>query len=115
MFQRFDSEDLFKNSIKSGITLFCGAGFSIMASSINGEKLPDGAGLLEELKNEFSDISDYNNLSRACTKIVRSDKASFYKYLEKRFTVTDFDPIYMNLTKLNIKSIYTTNIDDLFF
>lgn len=115
MFKRFDSKHLFNNALQNGITLFCGSGFSVMANDVNGDKLPVGAGLLTELKSEFEDISDYNNLPRACTKIIRSDKGRFYQYLEQRFTVENFDPLYFSLTKINIKNIFTTNIDDLFF
>lgn len=115
MFERFDAEHLFNEALKNGITLFCGAGFSVLAQDSNGEDLPVGSGLLEELKKEFDDINTYNNLPRACTKIIRSDKNRFYHYIEQRFTVNEFDPLYLSLTKVNVKSIYTTNIDDLFF
>ena len=108
-------EELFKRALRQGINLFCGAGFSVESSDHNGLKLPVGAKLLEELKEEFPAIADYSNLSRACTKLTKSDKASFYSFLNNRFRVKDFDPDYVSLTKIRIKSIYTTNIDDLFF
>lgn len=108
-------EELFKSALRQGINLFCGAGFSVESSDHNGLKLPVGAKLLDELKEEFPSISGYSNLPRACTKLIRSDKESFYSFLNNRFCVKDFDPDYVSLTKINIKSIYTTNIDDLFF
>ena len=39
----------------------------------------------------------------------------FYDFLQKRFTVGNFNPLYMSLLNISIKNIYTTNIDDLFF
>ena len=108
-------EELFKSALRQGINLFCGAGFSVESSDYNGLKLPVGAKLLDELKAEFPAIAGYSNLPRACTKLTKSDKASFYSFLNNRFRVKDFDPDYVSLTKIHIKSIYTTNIDDLFF
>lgn len=114
-FKRFDYPNQFIDALKNGISLFCGAGFSILACDANKNYLPIGNGLLEELKTEFEYIADYSNLPRACTKIINSDKGSFYDFLEKRFTVDTFDQLYLEILNINIKSIYTTNIDDLFY
>lgn len=108
-------ENLFRNALEQGINLFCGAGFSVEASDCMGSKLPVGENLLTELKKEFSIINGYSNLPRACTKITKTDKQSFYSFLNRRFVVKDFAPEYMSLTKIKIRNIYTTNIDDLFF
>lgn len=108
-------EAMFRAALAQGINLFCGAGFSVEASDRNGAKLPVGAGLLDELKEIFPAVQTYSTLPRACTKIIKTDKQSFYTYLEKRFTVKDFDPQYLSLLGIRIKNIYTTNIDDLFF
>lgn len=113
--KRFDSVNQFDAALKSGITLFCGAGFSVMAKDVDGEFLPIGKNLLLELKQRYDYISTYSNLPRACTKIINSDKNSFYDFLEQRFAVSEYDPLYSCLLNINIKSIYTTNIDDLFF
>lgn len=112
---RFDSKNLFNHALDNGITLFCGAGFSVLSKDKFGEPLPVGAKLLENLKKEFEDIQGYSDLSRACTRIIKSDKDSFYRYIENHFTISDFDPLYLCLTNINIKSIYTTNVDDLMF
>ena len=112
-FNRFDAKSLFVNSLTDGLTIFCGAGFSVLAKDENENNLPVGDQLLTELKDQFSSISSYSSLPKACTKIIRSDKAAFYSYLKSRFSVIDFDPLYLSLLDINIKSIYTTNIDDL--
>lgn len=114
-FSRNGYEAMFRVALKQGINLFCGAGFSVEASDTDGAKLPVGEELLNELKKNFPAVQNYQKLPFACTKITKTDKQSFYTFLEKRFTVKDFDPQYLSLLDIRIKNIYTTNIDDLFF
>jgi hypothetical protein len=66
------------------------------------------------LKETFSIEGDFN-LSQIATILEKTKRAEFYSYLKKRFSMGDFDPKYYSLQQLNIKSIYTTNIDDLIF
>lgn len=108
-------EHLFRQALTDGINLFCGAGFSVEAKDKNGNTLPMGAGLLDELKSEFSSLASYTKLPRACTKLKQTDKQSFYAFLKNRFTVCDFLELYSVLLDINLKNVYTTNIDDLFF
>lgn len=110
-----ECEEMFKQSLKNGIMLFCGAGFSVEASDKKGCKLPVGAGLLEELREHFDSVKSYTDLPRACTKLERTEKEEFYSFLEERFEVDTFNPLYNELLKVRIKGIYTTNIDDLFY
>jgi len=107
-------ENLFKQALVNGINLFCGAGFSVEASDKKGQALPVGAALLKELQEEFPAIKSYKNLSKACTKLLQTDKGSFYAFLEERFAVESFSERYKALLDVNIRNIYTTNIDDLF-
>ncbi len=113
--EKLEYEDMFKKALRNGIMLFCGAGFSVESEDANGKKLPTGDGLLEELKQRFSSIQSYTNLPRACTKLERTEKEEFYSFLENRFQVKNFNPLYNELLKVNVKGIYTTNIDDLFY
>lgn len=108
-------ENLFKQALQNGINLFCGAGFSVEAEDKNGAKLPVGDGLFNELKEKFESIKPYKSLPRACTKLVSEEKEEFYSFLRSRFSVAKYDPLYNSLSKVNLKNIYTTNIDDLFF
>lgn len=108
-------ESLFKKALIDGINLFCGAGFSVEASDANGQKLPVGFQLLDEMKNIFPSIKSYTRLDRACTKITNTQKEEFYSYLKRRFTVNNYNSLYLAILRANINSIYTTNIDDLFF
>lgn len=73
-------ENLFRKALADGINIFCGAGFSVEAKDENGNTLPIGAGLLDELKAEFSSIVSYTKLPRACTKLKQTDKQSFYDF-----------------------------------
>lgn len=108
-------EGLFRDALRKGINLFCGAGFSVEASDLSDNKLPVGEKLLDELKEEFPAISHYTNLPRACTKLKKTDKEHFCAFLDKRFRVKQYNILYSSLTRINIRNIYTTNIDDLFF
>lgn len=97
--------------LKSGINLFTGAAFSIMAKDEDGEYLPTGAKLLEELQTKIG--KGPNDLPRYCTVIEKTHKQELCEYLTKRFHVCWYDPCYENINSINVKSIFTTNIDDL--
>lgn len=114
-FERFDSIDSFSESIKNGINLFLGSGFSVEAFDEEDKRLPIGNGLLNELKDEFPAIKSFSSLSMASTILESTTKEEFYRYLSKRFCVKNFSEKYNALVKLNLKNIYTTNIDDLLF
>ena len=72
--KRFDCKDLFNQALVKGITLFCGAGFSIYSYDKDNEALPLGNTLLDELKKRYNYVKDYSKLSNACTKITKNDK-----------------------------------------
>jgi hypothetical protein len=112
-FKRFDAQNLFNQALINGIDLFCGAGFSVEAKSAEGKFLPIGNTMLNELKSLFPSLEHYTKLSRACTKLQNTNKKDFCDYLKKRFTVSEFSDDYLSIQKVNIKNIFTTNIDDL--
>lgn len=97
--------------LKSGVNLFTGAAFSILAKDAEGEFLPTGAKLLEELQTNVG--KGPNDLPRYCTVMERTNRQELHDYLTKRFRVSWFDPCYENINLINIKGIFTTNIDDL--
>lgn len=111
-----ENENLFRNALGGGINLFLGAGFSLLAKDNNGVALPLGSQLATELVREFS-LTDADALSlpQICTIIEHSKKERLRSYLESRLTVGSFDSSYRGLQRLNIKTIFTTNIDDLIF
>lgn len=109
---RFDNKNLFEKQYKDGINLFLGAGFSVNAYSKNGIKLPVGNALADELKKHFELNLDLP-LSHLSTILENTKREDFYAYLKLRYTVVDYDKKYLGIDKLNPKSIYTTNIDNL--
>lgn len=113
-FLRFDNKAIFEKTLHDGINLFLGAGFSVFAKNLEGHSLPIGSELANELGKYFEIKGDFN-LPQIATILENTKRAEFYLYLKKRFSIGYFDPRYSILKKINIKSIYTTNIDDLIF
>jgi hypothetical protein len=108
----FEGKHLFENHLKTGINLFLGAGFSTSAKDANGNSLPVGNALKEELSTKFKITGNYS-LPQISSILEKTKRSEFYEYLKNRFSVSDFDDKYLAINKLNIKSIFTTNIDDL--
>jgi hypothetical protein len=111
-----ESENTFKKALADGINLFVGSGFSLLAEDADGRQMPLGSQLLLELKDEFK-IPDAENLTLAqlCTVLESERRDQLYAFLKKRFTVQKFDARYQALESLNIKTVFTTNIDNLIF
>lgn len=95
----------------SGINLFVGAGFSVHAKNNIGLTLPIGSELIKELHTHVGPGLD--DLAKYCSVMERKKKKDLTNYLTERFKVHEFDPCYLNLNLINLKGIYTTNIDDL--
>ena len=108
-----ENENLLLQALKNGINLFVGAGFSTLAKDKSGENLPTGSGLLKELQTVFNKSNSKLNLPQLSSVLENTDRATFYKYLTNRFSVKYIDPLYNYINNLNIRSIYTTNIDNL--
>lgn len=99
-----------------GVNLFLGSGFSVLAKDGNGHPLPTGSQLLIELKERFpGKYADKLNLAQLCTIIESNVGQKFYDYLSYHFKVAEFDVRYNNLNNIYIKTIFTTNIDDLLY
>ena len=107
-----EHQNTLEHAFKTGINLFVGAGFSTLAKDKTGNNLPVGSILCKELANNFGKNPNYS-LPQICTILESSAQKEYHDYLVSRFTVDYFDPLYYNITRLNVKSIYTTNIDDL--
>lgn len=107
-----EHQNTLEHAFKNGVNLFVGAGFSTLAKDKEGRYLPVGSQLGLELANRFGKNPRYS-LPQICTILESSTQKEYHDYLISRFTVDYVDPLYYNITKLNVKSIYTTNIDDL--
>lgn len=112
---RFDKEPLFKELVrKHGFNVYLGAGFSVYAKNDDGESLPLGNRINDKLIELFQlDKTRGLNLSKTCQKIKKDSEDLLEKILKDTYRVCDFDNTYLELTKMPIKNIVTTNIDDL--
>jgi hypothetical protein len=109
--KRFDCKNTLIGAMHSGINLFVGAGFSVYAKDKNEKNLPTGNKLIEELHTIFG--SGQKDLARYCSVMEKKNKTALIDYLTKRFRVSSYDKCYLNLNLINLKGVYTTNIDDL--
>ena len=109
--KRFDCKNTLIDAMHSGINLFVGAGFSVYAKDKNEKNLPTGNKLIEELHTIFG--SGQQDLARYCSVMEKKNKTALIDYLTKRFRVSSYDKCYLNLNLINLKGVYTTNIDDL--
>lgn len=106
------NENSLLQALQTGINMFTGSGFSTLAKDKEGHNLPTGGELCRELQDIFK--KPYvDNLSHISTILERTQRDEFYKYLIGRFNVEYIDPLYYSINRINIKSIYTTNIDNL--
>jgi len=116
---KIENENTFKTSLQKGMNLFLGAGFSVQAiGTFEGKPkpMPAGDGLRKEILKEFNrDPNSLMPLPQLCQIISKTQRNSLDDFLRHRFTVTGFDSLYSNLERINIKAIFTTNIDNLIF
>lgn len=111
-----EEKNTFDKVLRTGISFFLGAGFSVLAQDKKGNMLPCGDRLLDEIKTIFPKVADFSDLSKVSTVLEKSiEKETFRKYLSERFTVHKYDELYNNLINIKINNIFSTNIDDLVF
>lgn len=110
---KIENEHTLMAAMKNGINLFVGAGFSIYAKDAKERNLPIGRDLLKELHGMFTKGTVVNDLPTFCAIAERENPDRLRNYLTERFTVNSFDPAYNNLNLINVKGVYTTNIDNL--
>ncbi|MGA2352770.1 MAG: SIR2 family protein [Terracidiphilus sp.] len=116
MLVKIQNENTFLRACAEGLNLFAGSGFSVLAQDYSGRNLPTGSQLQTELITRFSlDSTEDLTLPQLCTIIESERRDELYSFLRERFTVKSFDPAYLSIDSLLIKSIFTTNVDDLFF
>lgn len=108
-----EGESTFKRYLQDKINLFLGAGFSIISKDNNKDDLPLGDKLAEELSRKFE--LEKTDLYKISTILEMTRKVEFYQYLTERFRVVSNYEKYKVLDRLNIKKIFTTNIDDLVY
>lgn len=108
------NENTLKAAFANGVNLFLGAGFSVLAKDSDGRTLPVGPQLTTELGLHFNiKGAEHLSLAQLCTIIQSERRQELDAYLRKRYQVRDFDPRYYTIADINIKRIFTTNIDNL--
>lgn len=116
---KIENENTFKQCLQDGINLFIGAGFSVEAMGIFDGKhkgMPVGDSLRRELLKEFKrDPGSQLTLPQLCQIISKTQRESLKLFFRNRFTTVEFDPSYQNIERITLRSIFTTNIDDLVF
>lgn len=116
---KIENENTFKSHLQKGINLFLGAGFSVEAKGTFEDKskaMPVGDGLRKEILKTFGrDENSRMLLPQLCQIISTTQRDALNEFLRKRFTVVEFSKVYGNLERINLKAIFTTNIDDLVF
>lgn len=108
-----ENKNTFERYLREGINIFTGAGFSVLAKDHQARPLPIGDDFRKELLAEFPGSPSILGLPQLCTLISRSKKEELDKYIRTRFSVNEYCEKYNNLEFINIKNIFTTNVDDL--
>jgi hypothetical protein len=113
---KIEREHSFNEALASGINLFLGSAFSLLARDAENNLLPAGEPLAKDLRSAFEvDPTGTQDLSRLATIIAASRRAELRDYLTRRFSVETFDPRYKSIANIRISTIFSTNIDDLPF
>ncbi|PVD49995.1 hypothetical protein DC498_21990 [Terrimonas sp.] len=110
---RIDLEEIFRQGLQNGLNLFLGAGFSIDCLNVDNEKIPLGGELAIELAEKFK--TPKLDLTRVTSIIESKNKEELNDFLRRKFSIGNFDNVYKSIENLSLKSIYTTNIDNLVF
>ena len=113
------NENTFKSHLQKGINLFLGAGFSVEAKGTYEGKpkaMPVGDGLRKEILKTFGRDENSRILLPQLYQIISAtQRDALNEFLRNRFKVVEFSELYGNLERINLKGIFTTNIDDLVF
>jgi hypothetical protein len=103
-----------RHALLSGINIFVGAGFSVLARDRDGSAMPVGPQLGDELRDRFGvDVAKSLNLAQLYTVLARTHKDEVDSFLRTRFRVDSYDERYEAMRRVAIKTWFTTNIDDL--
>lgn len=114
---KIENENTFKACLQQGINLFVGAGFSAEATGTfagQPKAMPVGDTLRKELLQHFKrDPNSALSLPQLCQVISSTQRDALKEFFRQRFTVVHYDKAYLNIERLAVKAIFTTNIDNL--
>lgn len=109
-----ENKNTFERCLLEGINLFTGSGFSLLSEDKSGQTLPVGDELRKELLTIFPGTPNTLELPQLCTLISRTKREKLDEYIRFRFNVDKFNDDYKNLEYIEIKNVFTTNVDNLF-
>ena len=104
-------EQKLKERLKTGIHMFTGAGFSVLKSP-QGTSLPLGSELSDEVIKVFNLKDIPQNMGLDYVSELCPEK-EYQNFLRFRFTVESYNSLYDVLNHITIKTIVTTNIDNI--
>ncbi len=113
-------EDLIHRIASGNAILFVGAGFSKIATNVNGD---DGIPTASELANTIGELGGFDGdgdlkyaadyfLSEICTRKPELKKVLIAK-LKDIFTISKPHNVHVDIMRIDWKRVYTTNYDDL--
>ncbi len=113
---------LLEKILRGEVILFTGAGFSLGAK-VRKDDIPSTPVLIDKIIDELIEEKDENNVSRIKARknfqqicqmaINRVTENTFNEFLVRTFKNTTPDKFHYKFNKINWKSIYTLNIDDI--
>lgn len=109
---KIEKIDLFREALANGINIVTGAGFSVLPDN-SGKRLPNAKQLCAELEVRFNEKNEGWDLEILSDIIESRYPDEFQNYLRNIFSVSDYNPLYDAINKVNINSLATTNIDNL--
>jgi GTPase SAR1 family protein len=112
-----ENRNIFESSLRTGVNLFLGSGFSTLAKNSQGYYLPTEGELTSKVASEFGiSIPSGLSLEQVCAIVKnKAGKDKLVEYLKLKLSVLHYDKRYESLKSINIKSIITINIDDLIY
>ena len=112
---RIENEHLFRKSLQTGINLFLGAGFSVLAKNASGAQLPLGSQFGALVRAEFPNVSLPASLQlpQIATIVSAREREAFRQLVGRTYTVDRFDERYLALRNISVSNVFTTNVDNL--
>jgi hypothetical protein len=109
-----ENEHLLRASLRAGLNLFLGAGFSVLARNRD-SCLPLGGEFANIVRATFPDIPLQPSLllPQVSTIVSAREKEAFRQLVVRTYTVEQFDQRYLALRKARVANVFTTNVDNL--
>lgn len=109
-----DLKDAIQYAITGNALLFCGSGFSVGSTAINGKNLPVGSGLCNILKKELNILDEDDDIEYYATKFRKEyGDSRLIDILKSNFTTKSYKKYHEIISNIDWRRIYTTNYDDI--